>query len=427
MRYEPFIINKNQGIEIELLKNMAEHLNTTFDMQITMKSEDWGDKVNGAWQDNFGKIFNTLKIGIGNVAIEADRIEDFDFTFSHYTTTLIWVVPIANYMKKWRVLTIIFSLDLWAISFAVVFALAILFILAARITGDIPYFKTVAGGFQSSFQIIVNTSIHKTPKTNLVRFVFVIGLIYSLIITCIYTSGLMHLLRYSIREHQIDSIEEILESGLEIGGLKEYRERFVNPKTGECADELCKRYKYFSRENDTAQIWLSLVEQRQACTPLPRLFVKYYMVKSYDKGKNDPTDENKIKLFIINNPINVYPVAIVMRKGNPFRKIFDIYHIRYFEAGLLLPILNHAYRQEFSKLMYLVEHSHDGPEQMDFYHLQGPFGILGIGYLIAILTFIVEITFGKKHDETMMKRTKQNTGPREYRRINHNNKKLHNK
>ncbi|KAL3273606.1 hypothetical protein HHI36_015038 [Cryptolaemus montrouzieri] len=414
MRYEPFVISKNKGFEIEILKNMAEYLNTTFDLEISMKSEDWGDKVNGTWQDNFGKIFNTLKIGIGNVAIEADRIDDFDFTFSHYTTTLIWVVPIADYVEKWRVLTIIFSLDIWAISFSVISTVAILFILAARISGDIRYLKSISGAFLSSFQIIINSSVHKTPTTDSVRLIFVIALIFALLITCIYTSGLMHVLRSAVREHQIHTVDEILESDLEIGGLMEYRERFKNPENDDCIDEICKRYKYFTGENDTAQTWLSMVDKRLACTPLPRPFVKYYMIRTYEKvDKNASTDDSgKIKLFIMDDPINFYPIAVVMRKGNPFRKIFDGFLKRFSETGLLLPILIREYRQQYLKVIYLAEHSDDGPEQLNVYHLQGLFAILVIGYFIAIVAFVIEITIGRRHEKNKRRFESRKNNPK---------------
>ncbi|KAL3273602.1 hypothetical protein HHI36_015034 [Cryptolaemus montrouzieri] len=422
MKYEPFVINKTHGFEIEILKNVAQHLNITYDMEISMQSKDWGDKVNGTWQDNFGKIFNSFKFGIGNVAIEADRIQDFEFTYSHYSTTLIWVVPIANYVEKWRVLTIIFTLDIWAISSAVLFTVAILFTVAARISGDITYFKSLSGAFLSSFQIILNNSVYKTPRTNSVKFIFVIGLIFALLITCVYNSGLMHVLTNAIREHQIDNVEEILKSGLEIGGLMEYKERFANPEKDECENEIFRRYKHFSGENDSAQIWLSLVEKRKACTPLPRPFVQYYMIKTYEKEENNPTGETKkIKLFIVNNPINFYPLAMVMRRGNPLRKTFDEFLKRFIESGLLLTILHKENKRKFLKLTYLAELPDNGPEQLNVYHLQGLFAILGMGYLIAILAFVIEITFCKLNKRY----AKKGKGSDKYRKNDQSNKKFY--
>ncbi|KAK9883143.1 hypothetical protein WA026_001341 [Henosepilachna vigintioctopunctata] len=429
MTYEPFVINRTKGVEILLLEAMSEYINATFDLKVTLKSEDWGDKVNGTWGGNFNEIVNSLKIGIGNVGPEADRIEDFDFTYSHLSARLVWVVPIAKYMKKWRVLTIIFKLNVWFVCFGVLMFMTLFLIVLSRMCDDIIYYQDISGSLLTSIQIVIFSCVHRIPKTDQVRIIFLSGLIFSLIMTCVYTSSLINVLTNVVREHQIDNEDEILQSGLEIGGLEEYRERFQNAENDGCADDVCKKYQFYTGENDTAQTWLQKVERGIACTPLPRAFVQYYMVKTNDiLGNNSgtmsylPDASRRIKMFIIDKPINFYSLAIVMKKGNPFRRIFDKFLKKFVEAGLMYTLMS-VYDNQFIRLNDLIANSDDGPEQLSMYHLQGPFALFGIGNIISILIFIIELICGRK--DMLCYRRKEKNRILWYTKIDPKNKALY--
>ncbi|XP_044758794.1 uncharacterized protein LOC123316669 [Coccinella septempunctata] len=393
MQYEPFVISEDEGIEIKLLKHMEKYNNVTFDINLTTEAKDWGDKVNGSWEGNLGEIINTLKVGIGNVGPEADRLEDFDFTYSYKSPVLIWVVPIAENVKKWRVLTIIFTPQLWAVVFAVFFGTTGLFFSLSRFFRDDSFLRSLSGSFLASLQILISSSVNRTPSTNIVRLVFASGLLFALIVTCVYSSYLINVLTNVVREHQIQNEREILDSGLVIGGLEEYLERFQRSDNNDCLDEICKRYQYFRDENDTAMFWLKKVQDREACTPLTKLFVQYYMVKRFESYENEVESiyerKKRVKLFIIQKPINFYSLAIVMNKGNPFKKSFDKFIKKYVEAGLMYT-LSVEYEDKFERLKQIVSNTDEGPERLGIYHVQGPFAVLGIGDGIAILIFLIE-------------------------------------
>ncbi|XP_045478350.1 uncharacterized protein LOC123683382 [Harmonia axyridis] len=391
MKYEPFVINEDKGIEIKLLKEMGRHNNITFSINVTKDAKDWGDKVNGTWNGNFAEIINTLKVGIGNVGPEADRLEDFDFTYSYKSPILVWVVPIAGNVKKWRVLTIIFAPLLWSIIFAVFILLAGLIVTFSRYFGDNPYLQSISGGFLTSLQLLISSSVYKTPTITVVRLVFLGGLLFGLILTCVYSSYLINVLTKAVKEHQIHNEQEIVESNLVIGGLEEYLERFQKSDNDDCLDDICRRYQYSSDENDTAMFWLKKVEDKEACTPLTKLFVQYYMLNRFEESREEDIDSRvkRVKLFIIDKPINFYSLAVVMNKGNPFRRSFDKFIKKFVEAGLMYT-LTVEFQDKFERLKYFIRNADQGQEKLSVYHVQGPFAIWGIGNGIAILVFFME-------------------------------------
>ena len=154
-KIDPFVISEDKGFEIELVKEIGNSLNAT--MNITLSGhESWGDKnENGSWSNGLDLVYGDSYLGVGNFFVIPKYDQDFDHAVPHFYSDLVWIVPIAQTVPKWRVLIAIFSWYLWFLCIAIIITSAIFFRVTCFSKKEFQSYKVLGYDFFVAFQVIL--------------------------------------------------------------------------------------------------------------------------------------------------------------------------------------------------------------------------------------------------------------------------------
>lgn len=226
----------------------------------------------------------------------------------------------------------------------------------------------------NSWSVFLCISANNRPNWSPLRIFFVIFSLYALTVTTIYTSKLITVFTQPAYENQIDTIDEIIESGLRIGGREEFHDWFENdnPK-----DEFF--YKVY---NITEDFWpevgnLEAIRDRKRIVLLNRIFVSS---KSFDG--------------VFGLPANVFvsPLEMICERGFPLLKPFSMLISHMIDAGIIDKLLHDFHynvtilenirthhEKAFSKQIVLT------PE-----HMSGAFTVLFLGLSLSFVILVGE-------------------------------------
>jgi hypothetical protein len=381
-KIDPFVISESDGFEISLIKQIGETLNVFFN--VTLTGEDsWGMKdEEGRWTDGLGRVYDDDCLGVGNFYVVPEYGKDFSFTNPHFVSDLVWVVPVAQYVPKWRVLTVIFSWYLWILCLVLILTCAVLLKFTSSLsTKESRSYKRFGDDLLVAFQVIITVVAAKPPRSDWTRVVFVALAAFSIVISSVYTSSLINFLTRPQREHQVDSIEGALNQGWDIGGLPVYESIFNVTE-----DERSMRIFDIFQSNTSLHVWMtSVADDRDTCTISSDFFINY-MLAQQDEVL---TDENgKPKIYILEDKIFSYSVVIVTKSGFPF--LDRINHV----IGLMSTFgLVKAMALKYTRALDKINAMRDDDnfvQPLSLDHLQGAFAILFMGYSFGFLFFLIE-------------------------------------
>lgn len=400
MPYEPFVINETKGIEMEILHLLGNLYNIKFNINLISEATDWGEKMeNNTWNGPLDRVYKDNMLGVGNIRKNIDYMRDFDFTYDYYTESMVWIVPIAEPVPKWRVLFVIFNIYVWIIYITSIFLFGIIFWLVSyRNSNEYTNYRQFSNAFLTSFRISITNST-KSPKYDLTRTFFNAFAIFSIIISAVYTSSLIVYLKSPIASYQIQTTQDILQSNLGIGGLSITKQLFnmssnTNRQDNTEANEIFQRFQTIDdNEKDTVNYWLDLVgKYRNMTTISSRFYVNYQLAI----GNNVTTTADGKDLIYVceKKPLMYYTLSIVMKKGSPFRRLFNTKIREIVEAGLIQNIIKKYQTIIDNKDDYfdeLLTNNQQSGKPLTLDHLQGAFVIIIFGYLFAVILFISEL------------------------------------
>jgi hypothetical protein len=231
-----------EGIEIRLMKTVAEHSNFTIDFQRLKKFVTGDGYFGAAW-------------------LQTDQLRDFDATWTHFTGAFTWFVPRERAIPRWQSLIKIFSPSFWLL----VFLAYVLGSLIFWVLGNTHLREKETASYRNIFLIFINTlgmmvseSVYKKPKHTRSQIFFVLWFLHCMEINNAYQSSLIGFLTNPGFLPRINNLDHLLESGVEFGiqkGIKTYFSDASDPRNKrilksyiECNDknyDLClKRMAY---------------------------------------------------------------------------------------------------------------------------------------------------------------------------------------
>lgn len=377
---EPFVIDKNEGFEILMLEEIGKKLNITFLTHIT-EDDSWGDKtIDGNWSKGLGEVHSNRCIGVGAFYTLAEFLQDFDFARSHFSAKLVWVVPIAGDVPKWRVLTVIFSWYLWLLCIGlIIFGGFFLRLVSSFSKSEFKIYKKIGHDVFFSYQIMMMNVIPHQPQSDLTRLVFLALSVFSIIISATYTSSLINYLTLTQKEHQVDSVDDILHQEYDIGGLALYKTIFDQTQDKD-SKEIVQRYKV---SDDLLDVWLEKVSVNRNASTIGIAIYFRYLIATRDNISTDY--EGKPTIFLVPKKILEFYVTIVVKEGFPFLEHLNHVIEQMTTGGIVLYLANtYTYRaQQYSQSGKVVQ-------QLSIDHLQGPFAILILGFALGITSLLME-------------------------------------
>jgi hypothetical protein len=230
-----------------------EKLNMTFQLKLPGE-EMWGVKVGkDSWTGMKGHLIkNISNIAFGALFLDTELCDIFECTVPYFEHCFVWHVPRAKEVAKWKSLFLVFDLTTWLAFVAVCVAVVLLlWRMASSSRADPSENSTYAniGTCSSSvWAALLGVSVPQMPRTTRLRILFLLWLFYCLHINIVYLTFLTTFLIQPGFEHQIEKVEELVESDVEYG----FHEGFD---------------KYFNDSTD--KILVKMLNNRENCTFTP--------------------------------------------------------------------------------------------------------------------------------------------------------------
>lgn len=239
---EPFVNEGcSDGLEIHIMHLLQEQMG--FKVNTTCSELDRGEpNEDGTWSDLLGKVRDdSCDIIAGAFFPDHEVHADFaatEFYLQDFYTFYVAEAPLA---PRWKGLIMIFKIRAWSAFGVVLIVSWIFWFIMGIISKESRQHRELILTFLNVLAVSLGVSANNRPLYSPLRVFFSILALYALTITAIYTSKLIIVFTHPKYAHQVDSIEELLELDMPIGGRLENMDWFDN---GDELDEMV-----FSRYN----------------------------------------------------------------------------------------------------------------------------------------------------------------------------------
>lgn len=384
---KPFVSADDQDPNIEqlLINELLKNLNFKINYEIINTTR--GEKVLGQWDGALKELIKKRgNVLIGGIFPDNDIHEDFECSSAYLGDSYTWVVPKAYPSPRWLPLIIIFEKIVWA-SFICVFIICVFtWRILGQVSNDTNYNRTFNHCFLSTWICSLGFGTYFRPNKECLRVFFVFLNLYCILCLTAYQTKLIDVLRNPTFQYQIKTIEELVLSGLKLGGFEELHDLFYNSsdpfdnQLGEQwidVDDISKAmidvavYRNFS-------LLCSRLELAHTATKIPELSDSFGNFKYYAFEMN---------VFTV-------PMEMVAMKGFAFMKVFSKKLGILKQSGVNVGIrrhfvsLNNIRRAKISRSLGIAKPDIDA---LTLQHLQGGFLALSLGYVLGTFTLLMEV------------------------------------
>ncbi|RZC36251.1 hypothetical protein BDFB_008767 [Asbolus verrucosus] len=222
---------QDRGIELDVFGIITERLE--FAANYTRNSFSmWGEKTNGSYDLLLGDLQKRKgEMVMGAFHSKFREHQDFDMTFNHMEDAVYWLVPKAKVLPHWKMLSLIFSKELY------------LLLLLSTVMIVIFYRFFYQRSFSSSltilYQILLECGVHKIPGNKIIIITWIGS---CLVLSTIFKSKLMQIMSQHTFEHQINTLSDIVASKLLIN-IDDFIASFFYHYTNPDEEYVAKNYK----------------------------------------------------------------------------------------------------------------------------------------------------------------------------------------
>lgn len=394
---EPFVNEGCQdGLEIQIIHFLQEEMG--FNIKTTCSELDRGEpNGDGTWSDLLGQMRNdSCDIIVGAFFPDHEVHADFAATEFYLQDYYTFYVKTADVEPRWKGLMTIFKIKAWC-AFGVVLLVSWIFWLLLGIISHEPHqHRQIILTFMNVFAVSLGVSANNRPHLSSLRAFFVVLALYALTITSIYTSKLISVFTNPKLDYQIDSIEEILELDMLIGGRMENLDWFQN---GDVIDEIIfERYNHSDDFRPSSKS-LHKVSENEMTLLISRLYVE--------------TNKHRYKVFGLTQSMFSNSLEMIVERGFPLLHRFNHILALLRDMGLTsklsvdfnynMTILKPIREKQQPKQYEMNEHDDDDDTvDEDFTivltteHLEGAFTILKIGLMCSSAVFLLELIFNSR-------------------------------
>lgn len=226
---EPFInAGCQNGLEIQIMNFLKSEMH--FETKTVCTNLDRGElNDDGTWSDLLGAVReDSCDIIAGAFFPDFEVHAQFAATEFYLQDFYTFYIQKATFAPRWKGLVQIFKIRAWT-AFGVVLIISwISWFLLGIISGESRQHRQILLTFMNVWAVSLGISANNRPVLPTLRMFFSFLALYALTITAIYTSKLITVFTNPRYDYQIDSVEEILESDLLVGGRVETMDWFEN-------------------------------------------------------------------------------------------------------------------------------------------------------------------------------------------------------
>ncbi|KAF7382747.1 hypothetical protein HZH66_013149 [Vespula vulgaris] len=299
--------------------------------------------------------------------------KDTDFTIAYDMVPLVWILPTKSNVSL-RGLVAPFGKTVW---------LGILGVLLLGIIVKLFLIKNIS--FLDISALVLGVSVFRQPVETSSRLLFISWALFSFFITQYYLASLSEQL-INASNLQIETMKELLSSGLELGGTSRYANLFDNKDEDEDDDyeekvlirDIREKFLIFSYDDYVRQLSDLFKGKNTSIALVVKLNVSDHQLLNLPKQHVSVLKEN----------MGTHPLAIATWKGFPCLKRINIKMQELIENGITkhwaqLITMNGNY--------FHLDDETESDNVIDLESVAPSFLLLIIGYLIGICVFIIEL------------------------------------
>jgi hypothetical protein len=378
-----------EGLEIRILHAIARALN--FTANFLPENNHNISKWWGMYEEVLSK---QADVGFTATPQTVRSIGSRDHSVWYLKETIRWFGPHAKPSARWKSLVIIFTPLMWLLVLIVYFICSFIFWSLAKVNGAVKEHVTYTNAllcFLQTFSMILGEAVCVRPHTWYLRLFFILWVFYCLLINTAYQSSLISVLTDPRYEPSVDTVEELLNSGMSYGFVWRFQfwyslendsvsnrilKNYIEcPKLEVCLKRIATKQDFAICGGESNLLYLSHTKYRT-------LGVPHFL----------PFKEEVTSIF----------VTMFFRPGSVFLESFDRVIYRVVESGIIQKFWTDI------RLRYIGnidDYSDDDDEEdaddddddlmdvLTVQHLQGAFILLLLGLACSFAVFITELLY----------------------------------
>ncbi|XP_066976705.1 ionotropic receptor 21a-like [Macrobrachium rosenbergii] len=404
------------GRDIMVVRGLAYALNATLVFNDAPQEILWGFRSpNGSWNGLMGIIQRgEAEVGVANLYITnvTLRMLVADFSVPFDNEVICFLSRLPKPLPKWERILYPFEFTTWlSVLAGLVMSGPVLYVLAK--------IGKASGGERTDLQSLnfaimyalgiqfMEGQAHTPIRRGTQVFVSFLWL-YATIITTVYSSNLTALLTVARQPSVIDTIRQLHESGMEVGGMGAIFGTALASSTNPYLQALSLRYDVY---NGRINVLYSRMRKGDIVIIAGLNVLRYMETIEFTHG-------GAPEAYVIKETFSPYSIGLITQRGSPLKGKFDVFINRMVESGLVnywfLESLRMAKQELHEKKKHqleneeggenadtnddtappdgeLVEVDDAGVQSLSFEHLEGFFFILLMGYVFSGLAFIFEM------------------------------------
>ena len=392
MHIEPFVFMHNEassddrctgGLECRLFCLLMDKLNMTFQLKLPGK-EMWGVKLGkDSWTGMKGHLIKNISdIAFGTFFLDTELCDVFECTVPYFENYFVWHLPRAKEVAKWKSLFLVFELTTWLAFVAVCVAVILLLWRMARTSRADPSetstYANISKCSSSVWAALLGVSVPEMPRKTRLRLLFLLWLFYCLHIDIVYLTFLTTFLIQPGFEHQIQTVEELVESDVEYGFHKGF-DKYFNDSTDEILVKMLNNRKDCAA-NEANCHYRTITKGEFAV-----LETNHYMEYKYLTANHPVGQSGKPLFYSFKDTFLRINFVMYLTKGNHLLGRINNIITRAVEAGLI----DQWWRE--MKLSWTLRRGtqiHEESSTLTLLDLHSAFVFLflGLGFCIAVFT-----------------------------------------
>ncbi|XP_042213524.1 probable glutamate receptor [Homarus americanus] len=387
------------GIDIGVVKTLAQVLNFTIQFVEPPEGQHWGYEVNGSWTGMVGMLSkNEVDMGMVNLYVSIVRTSILDYSAPYDSELSCFMARTEPPLPRWQALAYPFQGITWlAILIGLIISGPVLYLLAR---GSAVCGEEMKSLQSLSFSCYYALGLHcceaqvTLPQMKSTR-VFIIFLwLYTITITIAYSTNLTAFLMVSKSPATMETIKELHASRKQVSGMGQFYKGALASASDPDLQSLTKVYQ---GHNNDEHIFPGVLDGK-AVFLQNRAYIEYVVAtKFFSRGQS--------RMRVMKECFSPYNIALGLQRHSPIKRKFDQVIGWMLNAGLTRHFFLTSLRLSVQISMLkregddesavaedtdVVEREVGIPLSLD--HLQGIFFVIVIGWVASLLLFLLEIS-----------------------------------
>ena len=368
----PSVINTDRGRDVQIIKEIAKILQTELVFSHSDKPLDFGRLLPNGTGALAAAYHHETDLIIGGFMLNKDRYTLLDTSYSYYSERWYWCVPRAAKVSSWKHVFITMKLETWSLIFATYITITTLLWSLNLMNHAETLYGNLYNWFFINFRIFLGVCIGVWPRSGYIRLLTLFWVLVSFVLDTMYSTKFITLMGLGVKNEQIKTTEELLDSNLEIW-LKKSALFFFNDSPS-LVPFLKGDYKICKSETNC----LSQVVSTQCSASFASESSVLYVQNQFIGANNLPL------FYCFNNDADVSLVVIGMHKGFALKGYINRILRQFMEGGFI-----QLWQRQPLKL-YKTKHRKNSPTKINLDFFKAPLCCWIVGIILATIIFVVE-------------------------------------